>query len=466
MPRTASTSRLTIRPVSSTRYRSRRRGVGVVANARARDAARKQWMDKSIAVVGAGPSGLATALALRKRGIDNVQVFDRVSEIKPNIGGGFNLNGGARVLCELGLEDAYAELANDLLGVKSRRVDGGQTLFEVKVHDEIRRDEGAREALVSEKGKVLAGTVQRADLQRAMAAALPDECLALGRGVKTVSSSSGAAQIEFEDGTSESFDLVIGADGIDSRVRPAVDGKRSTPKYSGIRIVFGCTPAGSEARLASDVNTAHQWFADGAYMLVFTGGGDAPGAKQHNIALCIQDEAKRDENTAWRAKSAAKEEAIALMREKGIPDGAINVAEACDRFFDVGVHYHDVLDTWSDSEGTVALVGDACHAMPPFLGQGANQAMQDALCIATQLSEVGTKYDTVKAALNAYEAIRKPPTAAIMQSSRFIGALETGAGPVSLFRDLAFFIAGTLGITAKVFLSGAMPRFGDEEAAN
>ena len=101
-------------------------------------------MDKSIAVVGAGPSGLATALALRKRGIDNVKVFDKVSEIKPNIGGGFNLNGGARVLCELGLEDAYAELANDLLGVKSRRVDGGQTLFEVKVHDDIRRDEGAR----------------------------------------------------------------------------------------------------------------------------------------------------------------------------------------------------------------------------------------------------------------------------------------------------------------------------------
>jgi hypothetical protein len=46
-----------------------------------------------------------------------------------------------------------------------------------------------------------------------------------------------------------------------------------------------------------------------------------------------------------------------------------------------------------------------------------------------------------------------------MQSSRFIGALETGAGPVSLFRDVAFFMAGTLGITGKVFLSGALPRF-------
>jgi 2-polyprenyl-6-methoxyphenol hydroxylase-like FAD-dependent oxidoreductase len=194
-------------------------------------------------------------------------------------------------------------------------------------------------------------------------------------------------------------------------------------------------------------------------MLVFTGGGDGAANKQHNIALCVQDENKRDENTAWRAKAAAKEEAVSLMREKGMPQSAIDVAEACDRFFDVGVHYHDVLDSWSDAAGTISLVGDACHAMPPFLGQGANQAMQDALCIASELAKVGTEYSTVKQALRAYEDIRKPPTAAIMQSSRFIGALETGAGPVSLFRDVAFFVAGTLGITGKVFLSGALPRF-------
>ena len=207
------------------------------------------------------------------------------------------------------------------------------------------------------------------------------------------------------------------------------------------------------------MNTAHQFFADGAYMLVFTGGGDAASKKQHNIALCVRDAAARAENGAWRAKPAAKEEAIALMREKGMPRSAIDVAEACDRFFDVGVHYHDVMESWSDADGVVALVGDACHAMPPFLGQGANQAIQDALCVANELAKVGCEHKTVKDALKTYENIRKPPTAAIMQSSRFIGALETGAGPMSAFRDVAFFVAGTLGITGKVFLSGAMPRF-------
>lgn len=450
----------------STRARGRRAGTATRrarAHASSASASASEWWEgKRIAVVGSGPSGLATALALCRRGIDDVVVYDRASGIKPNVGGGFNLNGGARVLCELGLEDEYVALANDLRRVVARRANGGQQLFDVRVHEMIELDAASRAALVSERGKTLAGTVQRADLQRAMADALPSERVVFGREVTRVRSLGAeeeGAEIEFADGERARFDLVIGADGIESAARRAVDGGETPPRYSGIRIVFGCTPAGSDARDASEVNTAHQFFADGAYMLVFTGGGDDASKKQHNIALCVRDAAARDENGAWRAKPAAKEEAIALMREKGMPRSAIDVAEACDRFFDVGVHYHDVLESWSDADGVVALVGDACHAMPPFLGQGANQAMQDALCVANELAKVGREHKTVKDALKTYENIRKPPTAAIMQSSRFIGALETGAGPVSVFRDVAFFVAGTLGITGKVFLSGAMPRF-------
>ena len=448
-------------PVSVRARGFRRANASRHARASSSSASNDFWEGKRIAVVGGGPSGLAAAIALRRRGIDDVVVYERASEVRPNVGGGFNLNGGARALCELGLEDAYASAANDLRRVVARRANGGQRLFDVRVHEMIESDEVARSALVSERGKTLAGTVQRAELQRAMADALPRECVRFGREVTRVRSLGGGegAEIEFADGESARFDLVIGADGIESAARRAVDGGETPPRYSGIRIVFGCTPAGSDAREASEVSTAHQFFADGAYMLVFTGGGDAASKKQHNIALCVRDAAARAENGAWRAKPAAKEEAIALMREKGMPRSAIDVAEACDRFFDVGVHYHDVMESWSDADGVVALVGDACHAMPPFLGQGANQAIQDALCVANELAKVGREHKTVKDALKTYENIRKPPTAAIMQSSRFIGALETGAGPMSAFRDVAFFVAGTLGITGKVFLSGAMPRF-------
>ena len=167
------------------------------------------------------------------------------------------------------------------------------------------------------------------------------------------------AEIEFADGESARFDLVIGADGIESATDAAVDGGETPPRYSGTGIVFGCTPAGSDAREASEVNTAHQFFADGAYMLVFTGGGDAASKKQHNIALCLRHAGSQraESAVAWRAKPAAKEEAIALMREGCMPRSAIDVAEACDRFFDVGVHYHDVMESWSDARRVAALVG-------------------------------------------------------------------------------------------------------------
>ena len=154
---------------------------------------------------------------------------------------------------------------------------------------------------------------------------------------------------------------------------------------------------------------------------------ETPHRRSSTTLRCAcEGAAARAENGAWRAKPAAKEEAIALMREKGMPRSAIDVAEACDRFFDVGVHYHDVMESWSDADGVVALVGDACHAMPPFLGQGANQAIQDALCVANELAKVGCEHKTVKDALKTYENIRKPPTAAIMQSSRFIGVGDGG----------------------------------------
>jgi salicylate hydroxylase len=67
-----------------------------------------------------------------------------------------------------------------------------------------------------------------------------------------------------------------------------------------------------------------------------------------------------------------------------------------ERIFDIGVHYHEILSSWSSSSGRVVLLGDSAHAMPPFMGQGANQAMQDAYCLANKLSQVGTQYDSIQ----------------------------------------------------------------------
>ena len=288
----------------------------------------------------------------------------------------------------------------------------------------------------------------RADLLRALADALPEDTLRLGRevtGARALDGPDGGASLVFADGsTSDRFDLVVGADGIKSAVRASAFGD-APAKYSGIRIVFGCTAEGDEsasvsARDPAEHGEVHQWFGDGCYTLVYTAGGgetrrDAAKTRQHNIAVCVSDEPSTDENAEWtraggndaaKTDADAKAACLRAIDAYDMPEDVRRVAERCDRFFDVGVHYHDPLPRWRDASGAVVLAGDSCHAMPPFLGQGANQSLQDAWCLAERLSKVGGAYGDVKEALDAYESTRKPPTEQIMLSSRLIGSSRRG----------------------------------------
>jgi salicylate hydroxylase len=109
-----------------------------------------------------------------------------------------------------------------------------------------------------------------------------------------------------------------------------------------------------------------------------------------------------------------------------------------------------------------SLSGDAAHAMPPFLGQGANQAIQDGYCLAAQLAAIGTRHASLDEALAAYERIRKFPTAKLTLNSWFLGFLETQRGLGAVVRDKFFNTMYRVGVAQFVFLDGATPKIGDD----
>ena len=109
------------------------------------------------------------------------------------------------------------------------------------------------------------------------------------------------------------------------------------------------------------------------------------------------------------------------------------------------------------------LLGDAAHAMAPFLGQGANQAIQDGYCLADRLAAFrsGDAASRLVGPLQSYALLRRAPVTALQLESRLLGAMETAGGGAGTLpqavRDAFFLVNGKLGIAAQVFVKGARP---------
>ena len=111
-----------------------------------------------------------------------------------------------------------------------------------------------------------------------------------------------------------------------------------------------------------------------------------------------------------------------------------------------------------------------CKNRSPFLGQGANQAMQDAYCLALLIQDFNAQHaalsSTTQLPRNAlkkmavkYEAIRKLPTALLSVESRILGELETLSGPLGrVVKENFFRVMGKTGLAKKVYLMGTIPK--------
>lgn len=414
----------------------------------------------NIAVCGGGPGGLATAVACAQRlsPASRVTVYEAraAADDRRSLGGGVQLNGGAAVLAKLGVDVRTFGVPAE--AVVTRRCSDSKQLLRLDLVDALARasDPAPLTLPTGEPAFYLAMRHKLQDALRKKAAASRGVTLRRGAAVSGVASTSEGPCVALADGSTEGpFDLVVGADGVSSTVRAAAFPNAPAPVDSGIRIAFGVCKKGARPKGAA--GELHQWFGENAYALTASYGESEMVA----LVYCADDDAS--ENAAWQTGGkAAKAACVRRLAEAGMPAEVAAVAEASpdSGWFDVGVRWHVPMLSWNARAGTVVLVGDAAHAMPPFLGQGANQAVADAYCLGERLAELeaGGHGGDLEKALRSYEATRKPAVTAIQLESVFLGYLETQSGPGAVGRDAFFTVMGAVGVAERIFLEGAVPR--------
>lgn len=382
-----------------------------------------------VVVAGAGIAGLAAALALARRGIA-VEIVERTARLA-EIGAGLQLSPNAvHALDRLGLRDAVSAVAVAPEAVRIASVARGRPIARVPLGDGAARRHGAPYLLVA-----------RADLQAVLLAATtaePTIRLTLSCPITGFEEASGGLTVATSAGPLTARAL-IGADGVRSAVRAAIGGGAAVPTG---KVAFRATaPAGAAAavggaRLSED---AWIWLSPRAHLVHYPVLG---GARVNLVAVA---EANADERPSGNGDGngnggewdhAAASEAV-LARFAGFPPAVRALLSAGEDWRRWPLSTVDPAGPWR--RGRTVLIGDAAHAMVPFLAQGAAMAIEDAVVLADHLADAGT--EGTEAALAAYVRSRRERVRQVWAGAARNGDIYHLSGVAAAARDAALSLA-------------------------
>lgn len=352
-------------------------------------------------IAGAGIGGLTTALMLHARGIP-CRLYEAAPALR-ELGVGINvLPHAIRELAGLGLLptlDRIAIRTSDLFYMNRQ----GQEIW--------REPRGVEAGHDVPQFSVHRGRLQ-AMLQDAVLDRLGPDAIMAGRRATGFSQDGGGVTLNFDDGAAARGDLLVGADGIHSRIRAQMHPKGPGLRWNGVMMWRGATdwPA----------------FADGRTMIVAGGfvyklvlypiaAGRTPGTVLTNWVVCHRagaDGAPAPAREDWNRRGTLGE---LMPHVRAFDTDVIDLAAlvaATPEFFEYPMCDRDPLPFWS--EGRVTLLGDAAHPMYPVGSNGASQAILDARALADLLAQGGD----IPSALAAYDAVRRPATARVVALNR------------------------------------------------
>ena len=383
-----------------------------------------------LAVVGGGIGGLTAALAIRTRLGDaaEILVLERAERLE-EAGAGLQLSPNAtRMLLGLGLGAALEAIGSAPQRIEMRTAAGARLLY--------RNELGA--AAVERWGAPYLH-VHRADLQAALLNRLTEVGgveVRTGASLGAVSQDESGATLLLEDGAVVTADAVVGADGLRSSVRTALFGP-SRPRFTGQAAWRALVPI---ERLPDDLPVAATvWTGLGRHFVHYPLRG---GTLVNLVAVA---EASDPGEESWRARGDPVALAVAFA---GWPSPVAELILAADEVWRWPIYDRPPLARWS--VGRITLLGDAAHPMPPYMAQGAAQAIEDGAALAARFAEGGE----IERTFRRYEADRIDRTARVQAASRCNAKLFHMPALVS--RPM-FAAAGRLGLGDLDWLYGGGP---------
>lgn len=359
-----------------------------------------------IAIIGAGLGGTAAAALLQRAGYP-VRIYEQAPSFS-RLGAGIHVGPNVmKILRRIGCEDAMNQMGSHPDYWFSRDWKTGEAIAQIPLGDFALREYGASYL-----------TVHRGDFHALMTGALEPGTITFDKCLAEIEDTGAEVRMTFTDGSVETADIAIGADGVNSRLREHLLGVEP-PRYTGLvahRAVFPASLLGTDP-----FDLCVKWWSGDRHMMVYyvtsardeiyyvTGVPQADWPEGQSVAPSSRDE----------------------MREafEGYHPAVQKLIEATPEVTKWPLLERDPLPLWS--RGRIVLLGDACHPMKPHMAQGAAMAIEDAAMLVRCLGETGpTDYS---GAFALYEANRAERASKVQLVSHNNTWLRTNEDPAWVF---------------------------------
>jgi 6-hydroxynicotinate 3-monooxygenase len=346
--------------------------------------------DLRIAVIGAGLGGMTTAGLLQRAGF-TVRVYEQAPAFS-RIGAGIHLSANVMmVMKRLGIQQTLVGVGMTPDAFVSRKWDTGETLFELPLGPD-------REAHYG--GPYI--NVHRGDLHAVLESALLHGTVAFNHRLMAIEERGTSVRLGFENGVTADADIVIGADGVNSKLREFLLGA-DKPRFSGYiahRAIFPATLLNG-----LPIRSCTKWWGPESHILVYY----MTQAREEVYVVSSVPASGWDVPESYLP--CDRESFVTAF--EGFHPELRQVVAAAPSVTQWPIFDREPVDCWSRS--ALVLLGDACHPMRPYMASGAAMAIEDGAILARCIAEIGT--DDPTEPFRWYEANRMPRTNKVQRIS-------------------------------------------------